>query len=64
MGKTIYQKASISYKTQKNTNRAVGSHKQWKVPGSNNIQAEVIMYGMKEIRHFMFKVYQKTRQEE
>jgi len=62
VGKTIYQKAepSISDTMQEEVDRAIDSLKNWKAPGSDNIQAQVIKFDRKELRYFIFKVYQKT----
>lgn len=43
--------------------RTIDNLKNWKAPGSDNVQAEVIKYGGKGIRDFLFKVCQKTWQE-
>lgn len=63
--KTVFQKAEplIDDITQDETDKAIDSLKNWKAPGSDNIQAELIKYSGKETRYFIFKVCQKTWRE-
>lgn len=63
--KTVFQKAEplIDDITQDETDKAIDSLKNWKAPGSDNIQAELIKYSGKETQYFIFKVCQKTWRE-
>lgn len=49
---------------QDETDKAIDSLKNWKAPGSDNIQEELIKYSGKETRYCKLKVYQKTWHEE
>jgi hypothetical protein len=60
--KTVFQKVEplIDDITQEETDKAINSLNNYKAPGSDNIQAELIKYSGKELRYFIFKACQKT----
>lgn len=61
MGKTISRKAeqSTSDVPQEEVDRTIDSLKNWKASMSENIKAEVIKYGVKDIQYFIFNICEK-----
>ncbi|KAL4143954.1 hypothetical protein QTP88_006202 [Uroleucon formosanum] len=66
IGKAHYQTAEpmISDITLDEVKVAINSLKNWKAPGSDDIPAELIKYGGEEMHKVIFKICQKTWEEE
>lgn len=63
---TTYQGAEPFIKniTQEEINVAVGGLKNWKAPGSDNIQSELLKYGGKKLQTLLFRLFDKIWIEE
>jgi hypothetical protein len=49
----------VSEVTREEVNEAIKDLKNWKSPGSDEIPAELIKYGGKEMQNLLFRICQK-----